>query len=79
MSIEDRQKLLKDYTKEVKRLNDIVIETIIPMIITQVKQYVDYLKDASNPLRILDKPKNESTKGQKEYRSPTQIFFGGDF
>jgi hypothetical protein len=66
------------FTKEVARLNDIVINLIVPKIISQVQQYLDYLRDSNSTYQI-DLPKFNSISGEREYRSPTQIFFGGDF
>ena len=79
MSNEERQILIGKYKNEVARLNQIVINSIVPKIISQVQQYIDYLRDASEQPYYMDKPKNESTQGQKQYRSTTQVLFGGDF
>jgi len=77
MSKEERDVLLKQYSTEVERLNTIIINQIVPKIISQLQQYVDYLKDASEQPYYMDKPKNDSIKGQKQYRSTTQVLIGG--
>jgi len=79
MSQEERQSLLKKYTQEVYRLNTILINQIVPKIVSQIQQYVDYLRDASQQPYQMNTPKNDSVQGQKEYRSTTQVFLGGDF
>lgn len=79
MSETERQILFKKYTNEVDRLNQIVVREIIPRIVSQIQQYVDYLRDASQQPYYMDKPKNESVKGQKQYRSVTQVLSGGKF
>ena len=79
MSETERQILFKKYTNEVDRLNQIVVREIIPKIVSQIQQYVDYLRDASQQPYYMDKPKNESVKGQKQYRSVTQVLSGGNF
>jgi cytochrome c556 len=79
MSETERQILFKKYTNEVDRLNQIVVREIIPKIVSQIQQYVDYLRDASQQPYYMDKPKNESVKGQKQYRSVTQVLSGGKF
>ena len=79
MSEKERQVLFKKYTNEVDRLNKIVVREIVPKIISQIQQYVDYLRDASQQPYYMDKPKNESVKGQKQYRSITQVLSGGKF
>jgi hypothetical protein len=79
MPEKEKQLLLKKYTQEVSRLNTIVINQIVPKIVSQVQQYIDYLRDASQQPYQMDKPKNDSVQGQKQYRSTTQVLLGGDF
>lgn len=79
MSKEEKAELIVKYKNEVSRLNQIVINAIVPKIISQIQQYLDYLRDASQQPYQMDKPKNESITGQKQYRSTTQVLFGGDF
>jgi hypothetical protein len=78
MSDKERSELLKKYTIEVERLNTIVINQVVPKIVSQIQQYMDYLRDASEQPYYMDKPKNDSVKGQKQYRSTTQVLIGGD-
>lgn len=79
MSDQEKSELIIKYKNEVARLNQIVINAIVPKIISQIQQYLDYLRDASQQPYQMDKPKNESITGQKQYRSTTQVLFGGDF
>lgn len=79
MSKEQLELLLKKYTKEVDRLNKLVIEFTVPKLIAQLKQYFGYLKDASTQPIIMTRPVNNSTAGQKAYKSVTQVLFGGNF
>jgi hypothetical protein len=79
MTSQEKSELIIKYKNEVSRLNQIVINAIVPKIISQIQQYLDYLRDASEQPYQMDKPKNESITGQKEYRSTTQVLFGGDF
>lgn len=78
MNKSEKEILYKLYTKEIARLNEIVINLIVPKIISQVQQYLDYLRD-SNVNYQIELPKSNSITGEREYRSPTQVFFGGDF
>lgn len=78
MSPKERNELLQKYTAEVARLNMIIVNQVVPKIISQIQQYVDYLRDASEQPYYMDKPKNDSVKGQKQYRSTTQVLVGGD-
>lgn len=79
MSRGEIRALLQRYTVEVSRLNELVLDAIVPDVVSQLQQYIGYLKDASEQPYYMDKPKNESVQGQKEYRSITQVLIGGDF
>jgi hypothetical protein len=76
MSEQQKQQLLLEYTKEVDRLNQIVFNSVIPKLISQLQQYLDYLRDASEQPKQMERSKNESIKGKKEYRSVTQVLTG---
>lgn len=78
MSKEERSELFKKYTVEVQRLNLIVVNQIVPKIVSQLQQYLDYLRDASEQPVYMDKPVLDSVKGQKQYRSTTQVLIGGE-
>jgi len=78
MSEEERIRLLTLYTNEVGRLNELVINECVPLVISQLQQYLTYLQDASNPLRVMDKPISTSVAGTKAYRSQTQVLLGGN-
>jgi hypothetical protein len=77
MSPEYRAALLKVYTKEVDRLNQLVINETVPKIISGLQAYLDYLKDASTQPVPLPPPQNVSTAGSRAYRSVTQVLTGG--
>ncbi len=79
MSKEEHDRLLLKYKKEVKRLNELVINDILPRVLSQLQQYLRYLEDASTQPTQMELPENVSIAGEREYRTPTQIFFGGDF
>lgn len=79
MSDDEKRELLEKYTIEVARLNKIVIDAVLPKVISQIQQYVDYLRDSSKQPYYMDKPKNESVQGMKQYRSATQVLLGGNF
>jgi hypothetical protein len=78
MSEKERKTLLAQYTDEVDRLNQLVIDTSVPLVVSQLQQYLVYLHDASSPLRIMDKPLSTSVKGTKTNRSQTQVLIGSD-
>lgn len=65
------------YRKEIHRLNELVINETVPDIISQLKQYKDYLRDISTA-PFIENPQNVSIKGQREYRSITEVLTGMD-
>ena len=77
LSIEQKNALLAKYKAEVARLNEIVINTVIPKIVSQLEQYLTYLRDASQAPYQMDTPQSDSISGQRQYRSVTQVLMGG--
>jgi len=76
MSDEEKKELIVKYTNEVDRLNQIVFNNIVPKLVSQLQQYLDYLRDVSKQPEQMERPKSESIKGQKQYRSVTQVLTG---
>ena len=68
--------LLKLYTNEVARLNQLVIDTIVPLICSQLQQYISYLQDSSRGLQPIPRSINTSVTGTKQFRSITNILTG---
>jgi hypothetical protein len=77
MTQDELDVLFKKYTNEVARLNELVVNAVVPMIASQLQQYMDYIKDASQQPYQRENPKSDSIAGQKEYRSITQVLTGG--
>uniref|UniRef100_A0A6C0H7H1 Minor capsid protein P8 central region domain-containing protein n=1 Tax=viral metagenome TaxID=1070528 RepID=A0A6C0H7H1_9ZZZZ len=75
---DQKQKLFGMYTREVSRLNEIVINEIVPKIVSQLQQYLDYLRDASTQPYQMETPQNVSIAGERQYRSVTQVLTGGE-
>lgn len=78
MSPQVKKKLIISYTVEVDRLNQLVIDVTIPLIVSQLQQYLTYLYDASTPLHVMEKPISTSVSGTRNYRSQTQVLLGGN-
>lgn len=74
----EKTALLQKYTSEVTRLNGIVVSDVVPRVASQMQQYLDYLRDASQPIRVMEKPISVSVSGERQYRSTTQVLLGGD-
>jgi hypothetical protein len=76
MTPEEKARLQLMYKAEVARLNEIVISTVVPRVISQLQGYLDYLRDAKEQPYQMETPKNDSIKGQRNYRSVTQVLTG---
>lgn len=50
---------------EVARLNTIVLEWVIPHLVVNIRAHYGYLRDISQPYRLLDRPKYASLKGEQ--------------
>lgn len=60
---------------EVNRLNEIVINEVIPKLVSMVLQYFGYLRDIEGR-RFLEKPENVNIAGQRSLRSVTNVLTG---
>lgn len=78
MSEQRKSQLYTMYTKEVIRLNEIVVNSIVPKLVSQMLQYLGYLKDASEQPYQMELPKSNSITGERRFRSATQVFIGGE-
>ncbi len=67
MTKEQVSKLQKQYTEEVARLNVLVINTTVPMILSSIKQYLAYKNQLDNPIQINPKPESTTIKGENSY------------
>lgn len=71
----------KNIKKEIKRLNDATIASLMPYIISDTKDYYENLIEFSNPngVYIPETSINPSITGTKLSRSPADILLGDDF
>lgn len=76
MSIETKKILLKQYTSEVERLNQLIIDDVVPRVVSGLQQQLSYFVDCVSPLNFMPHPTSESTAGTKQYRSSTQVLTG---
>ena len=60
--------------EQITELDNIVVDEVIPDIISQIKAYNGYLKDAFGPREIMDRPQNVSNAGRKTLPSTTRRF-----
>tara|TARA_B100000427_G_scaffold326135_1_gene334228 strand:+ start:756 stop:1148 length:393 start_codon:yes stop_codon:yes gene_type:complete len=55
-----------DILYQVKELNKIVLDYTVKHILTQVRQYITYTKDISNPRPIMEHSVNTSIRGSRQ-------------
>ena len=60
--------------RQVKQLNEHVVKTVIPDIITNIKQYYGYLKDINSPLKPIQLPVNVNNAGRNTAPSITSLW-----
>lgn len=60
--------------RQVKRLNQIVVNEIVPGIITEIKQEYGYIREINKPLNPIDRPLNVSNAGRRQLPSFTTTF-----
>ena len=71
-----RDAVLKLYTMEVDRLNQLVVNETVPKVISGLQAYLDYLRDCSQQPVPIARPQNMSSSGTRQYRSTTQVLTG---
>lgn len=57
--------------RQVKQLNQRVVDFVVPDMITEIKQYYGYLKDINEPLKPIDRPMNVCNAGRRTLPSIT--------
>lgn len=72
--IEDKVKQKNVIKQEIARLNEIVINEVVPNIVSYTQQYIQYLKDIDKVAEPLEMAKNDSIKGTKLFRDISDIF-----
>jgi hypothetical protein len=60
--------------RQVKKLNEQTLDYIIPDMITNIKQQIDYLKDIGGPINPIDRPLNVNRAGRKTLPSATTVW-----
>jgi hypothetical protein len=70
--------LFRYIRQELERLNEIVVNETVPIIIDALEQHVSYLKQVDKPRspESLSRPMDTKITGIAEYRSPTDILSG---
>jgi|SRR3989344_4245275 len=65
-----------DIPKQIKELNELVVDEVLPQVFASIDQHLQYLKDISRPYGngLIDRPTYVSSAGTRTLRSVTDIF-----
>lgn len=63
-----------DIRRQIDELDFIVVRETIPGIMSNVKQYLGYIRDITLPLNVPDRPLNVSAAGRRTLPSVTSLF-----
>jgi sugar-specific transcriptional regulator TrmB len=63
-----------DIKTQISELNQIVIDQLVPRIISELRQYNSYIERVQNLYLPIDHPKNLNIKGTKQLRSVSSVF-----
>ena len=66
--------LQNEVIRQVKVLNELTVNYIIPDVITNIKQYYGYIKDISNPITPMIRPMSTNTNGRRALPSYTTMW-----
>jgi len=66
--------IVTNVNEEVTYLNNIVIREILPSVVSNVLQYVNYIKDISKPQTVMPHGKATSIKGENSLSLPKNLF-----
>ena len=74
--------LLEHIYGEISRLNELVLQEVVPIVVNQVEQHVSYMKRVDNPVSSasLQRPMDTKITGTKVFRASTDILaLGSNF
>ena len=57
-----------NYKQQIQDLNNLVISSVLPGIISRIKQYIIYLNDTQKPYKLMERPKNVNITGTKSLK-----------
>ena len=64
--------------QQISELNKIIVDYLVPKIISNIKQYLKYLQDKNGTYTVMEHPKNVSSAGLKSLRIDTALGFGNN-
>jgi hypothetical protein len=74
MFLQHAKNVKNDILGQVRELNLLTIDDLVPNVISELQFYVGYLERAFGPRQILDRPESTSNAGTKSIPSVTKFF-----
>lgn len=71
---DNAKNLPTNVVRQVKELNKLTLDYIIPDMMTNIKQQIGYLRDISHPPNPMARPLNVNRAGRKTLPSPTTVW-----
>lgn len=68
----------KFFAQEIERLNELVLKAILPNLLSNIEQYVGYIRDSTENYNPVARPVALSTKGENSLRSISDVLVGDD-
>lgn len=68
----------KGFKKEIERLNGLVVKAVLPDLLSNVEQYIGYIRDSTQAYTPLDRATNNSVRGERTLRSVSDVLVGDD-
>lgn len=71
MNEDEKNQLKEEYKNEIDKLNKIVVDISVPIILSYIKQHLAYLRDIQTPM--FTERLNKATREERLLRSTTQV------
>ena len=72
--LQNAKHLPHNIKEQIRELNFLVVDDLVPNMMSEIKGYFGYLERAFGPQQVLDRPENVSNKGLKTLPSVTRTF-----
>lgn len=72
--LQNAKHLPEDITGQIRELNFLVVDDVVPNIISEIRAHIGYLDRVFNPRQIIDRPQNVSNAGTRTLPSITTRF-----
>jgi hypothetical protein len=77
--IQHARHMPENIKEQIRELNYLVVDEVVPGIISEIKAYFGYLERAFGPRQIMDRPENVSNAGLRTLPSVTRTFDSSNY